>query len=75
MRFRIKSIMLVVAMVGVSIGLGISLDRAFATKDHKILGYFLSLFWGWYIWLALLRKNAAQLVGRAQEPESRESVD
>ncbi len=74
MRFRIKSIMLVVAMVGVSLGLGISLDRAFATKDHKILGYFLSFFWGWFIWLAMLRKRAAQLMGRAQERGGRESV-
>jgi hypothetical protein len=50
--------MLVAAMVGVSLGLAISLDRAFASKHHGTLVSSLICFWGTYIFLAWPRKKA-----------------
>ncbi len=49
--------MLVAAMVGVSLGIGIGLDRAFAAKNHGTLVASLISFWGTYIFLAWPRRK------------------
>jgi hypothetical protein len=45
MRFRIKTIMVLVALVGVSLGIAISLDRELGARNPTIFGSFLINFW------------------------------